>query len=84
MAFFRNGETPTEEPFTEHLTPSQVASSIQAALDGAFLIMAKSERNVEAVRRSILSEFGRVEAWWMGLSDRAAHRIVQQSKEAFG
>jgi hypothetical protein len=83
MAFFKAGETPSEEPFTRHLSPLQVAQSVQTALDACWQILPQSGKTLDALRRAVWEKFLDVENWWMNLSDRAAHKIVEASQIAF-
>jgi hypothetical protein len=80
---FKHGETPSEEPFTRHLSPLQVANSIQSALDSLWQNLNSDSRNLDALRQSVWQTFARVEAWWMALPQREAHKIVEASQIEF-
>ena len=84
MAFFRSDETPTDEPFKQHLTPLEVASAVQSALSALWFIAPAAERSPAALEQAAFRAFATVEAWWLGLPDRTGSAIVGAMKEAFG
>lgn len=83
MAMFGPGETPTEEPFKAHLTPLEVASSVQSALSALWLGAAKEDRSSQALTDAARRAFVAVEQWWLNLPNRSAVAIVTATQEAF-
>ena len=84
MAFFGPGETPTDEPFKQHLTPLEVASAVQSGLSMLWLGAPKEQRSPHALSDAAQRAFETVEQWWMKLPDRSGFAIVTSSQETFG
>ncbi len=84
MAFFRQGETPTDEPFKQHLTPLEVATSVQSALSALWFTAPAGERSPAMLERLALDAFATVEQWWLGLKDRTGIAIVGATQARFG
>jgi len=83
MAIFGPGEIPTEEPFKAHLTPLEVASSVQSALSALWLGASKEGRSSQAAADAARQAFTAVQQWWLKLLDRSAFAIVSAMQEAF-
>jgi hypothetical protein len=84
MAFFLAGETPTDDPFKEHLTPMEVAGSIQSALSALWLASPEGERSPAGLEGAARRCFDAVEQWWLKLGDRTGFAIVAATQQAFG
>ncbi len=84
MAYFGPGETPTDEPFKQHLTPLEVATAVQSGLSMLWLGAPKEGRSPHALADEARSTFDTVEQWWLKLPDRSGFAIVSASQEAFG
>ena len=84
MAFFGPGETPTDEPFKQHLAPLEVATAVQSGLSALWLGAPKDARSSHALADAAHRAFETVEQWWLKLPDRSGVAIVTASQEAFG
>jgi len=84
MAYFGPGETPTDEPFKQHLTPLEVATAVQNSLSALWLGAPKEGRSSHALADAAQRAFEAVEQWWLKLTDRSGVGIVAASQEAFG
>ena len=84
MAYFGPGETPTDEPFTQHLTPLEVATAVQSGLSMLWLGAPKEGRSPHALADAARRTFDTVEQWWLKLPDRSGFAIVSASQDAFG
>lgn len=84
MAYFGPGETPTDEPFKQHLTPLEVATAVQSGLSALWLGAPKEGRSAHALSDAAQRAFEAVEQWWLKLPDRSGVAIVAASQEEFG
>jgi hypothetical protein len=63
MAYFGPGETPTDEPFKQHLTPLEVATAVQSGLSMLWLGAPKEGRSSRALADDARRAFDTVEQW---------------------
>jgi hypothetical protein len=84
MAYFGPGETPTDEPFKQHLTPLEVATAVQSGLSALWLGAPREGRSLHALADAAKRAFEEVELWWLNLPDRSGVAIVAASQAAFG
>ncbi len=84
MAIFGPGETPTDEPFKQHLTPLEVATAVQGGLSMLWLAARREGRSSWGLADDARRAFETVERWWMELPDRSGFAIVSASPQAFG